>query len=71
MAVKTLPSLPHWVALIVVSRHIFLELSTGGDLFTYISDQHRLSEGESKYLGFQLMKGLSVALCSTRSSISS
>ncbi|CAE6425276.1 unnamed protein product [Rhizoctonia solani] len=38
--------------------HIFLELSTGGDLFTYITSQERLQEGEAKFLGYQLMLGL-------------
>jgi len=40
--------------------HIFLELSTGGDLFTYIQQQQRLGENEAKYLGFQLIKALVV-----------
>ncbi|CAE6515943.1 unnamed protein product [Rhizoctonia solani] len=38
--------------------HIFLELSTGGDLFTYITSQGKLQEGEAKFLGYQLMLGL-------------
>ncbi|KAG9125317.1 Meiosis-specific serine/threonine-protein kinase mek1, partial [Ceratobasidium sp. 392] len=38
--------------------YIFLELSTGGDLFTYITSQHMLQEGEAKFLGYQLMLGL-------------
>lgn len=38
--------------------HIFLELSTGGDLFTYITTQGMLQEGEAKFLGYQLMLGL-------------
>ncbi|KAJ1307507.1 hypothetical protein OPQ81_001606 [Rhizoctonia solani] len=38
--------------------HIFLELSTGGDLFTYITSQTRLEEGEAKFLGYQLVLGL-------------
>ncbi|CAE6438118.1 unnamed protein product [Rhizoctonia solani] len=38
--------------------HIFLELSTGGDLFTYITSQGMLQEGEAKFLGYQLMLGL-------------
>ncbi|KAG8685902.1 Meiosis-specific serine/threonine-protein kinase mek1, partial [Ceratobasidium sp. 395] len=38
--------------------YIFLELSTGGDLFTYISSQGMLQEGEAKFLGYQLMLGL-------------
>ncbi|KDQ17769.1 hypothetical protein BOTBODRAFT_155866 [Botryobasidium botryosum FD-172 SS1] len=38
--------------------HIFLDLSTGGDLFTYIQAQGNLCEGETKFLGFQLMKAL-------------
>ncbi|CAE6451897.1 unnamed protein product [Rhizoctonia solani] len=38
--------------------HIFLELSTGGDLFTYITSQTMLKEGEAKFLGYQLMLGL-------------
>lgn len=41
-------------------RHIFLELSTGGDLLTYItaSPDRGLCEGEAKYVMFQLLKGL-------------
>ncbi|CAE7131620.1 unnamed protein product [Rhizoctonia solani] len=38
--------------------HIFLELSTGGDLFTYITSQGMLQEGEAKFLGYQLILGL-------------
>ncbi|EIN14068.1 kinase-like protein [Punctularia strigosozonata HHB-11173 SS5] len=41
--------------------HIFLELSTGGDLFTYISsnvNSSRLCEGEAKYIMYQLFRGL-------------
>ncbi|KAF4573095.1 Meiosis-specific serine/threonine-protein kinase mek1 [Pleurotus pulmonarius] len=42
--------------------HIFLELCTGGDLFTYIishqETENRLCEGEAKYIMFQLLKGL-------------
>jgi serine/threonine protein kinase len=47
---------------LIVCSHIFLELAIGGDLFTYITagghqDCH-LDEDESKYISFQLMKGL-------------
>ncbi|GBE77811.1 Meiosis-specific serine/threonine-protein kinase mek1 [Sparassis crispa] len=40
--------------------HIFLELCTGGDLFSYIvgHTDSRLCEGEAKYIMYQLMKGL-------------
>ncbi|KAG2023041.1 STE/STE11 protein kinase [Coprinopsis cinerea AmutBmut pab1-1] len=44
--------------------HIFLQLCTGGDLFTYIStvnlkaDRPGLCEAESKYIMFQLLTGL-------------
>ncbi|KAI0963960.1 hypothetical protein AcW1_000896 [Taiwanofungus camphoratus] len=40
--------------------HIFLELCTGGDLFSYIvcHENSRLCEGETKYIMYQLMKGL-------------
>ncbi|KZT02399.1 kinase-like protein, partial [Laetiporus sulphureus 93-53] len=40
--------------------HIFLELCTGGDLFSYIvgHENSRMSEGEAKYLMFQLFRGL-------------
>ncbi|KAJ8509426.1 hypothetical protein ONZ45_g8397 [Pleurotus djamor] len=42
--------------------HIFLQLCTGGDLFTYITSHHetenRLCEGEAKYIMYQLLKGL-------------
>ncbi|PVF94494.1 kinase-like protein [Serendipita vermifera] len=37
---------------------IFLELATGGDLFSYIAKHKVLCEGEAKYITFQLMKGL-------------
>jgi len=43
-------------------RYIFLQLCTGGDLFTYISSQAerqcRLVEGEAKYIMYQILKGL-------------
>ncbi|KAL0951444.1 hypothetical protein HGRIS_008133 [Hohenbuehelia grisea] len=43
--------------------HIFLQLCTGGDLFTYITSRpqtlNRLGEGEAKYIMYQLLKGLS------------
>jgi hypothetical protein len=37
-----------------------LQLSTGGDLFTYITShaRRRLCEGEAKYISLQLLKGL-------------
>lgn len=37
-----------------------LQLSTGGDLFTYITSHPRrkLCEGEAKYITFQMFKGL-------------
>ncbi|OBZ79927.1 putative serine/threonine-protein kinase fhkC [Grifola frondosa] len=40
--------------------YIFLELCTGGDLFSYIVSHtdSKLCEGEAKYIMFQLMKGL-------------
>ncbi|KAH9948164.1 kinase-like protein, partial [Amylocystis lapponica] len=40
--------------------HIFLELCTGGDLFSYIVSHtdSRLCESEAKYIMYQLMKGL-------------
>ncbi|KAG6862193.1 hypothetical protein C0995_004275 [Termitomyces sp. Mi166 len=42
--------------------HIFLQLCTGGDLFTYItnhpSSKHCLCEAEAKYIMFQLLQGL-------------
>ncbi|KAG8786632.1 Meiosis-specific serine/threonine-protein kinase mek1 [Serendipita sp. 397] len=38
--------------------HIFLELATGGDLFSYMAKYGSLGEGESRYIAFQLMKGL-------------
>jgi meiosis-specific serine/threonine-protein kinase MEK1 len=47
---------------LIGTSHIFLELCTGGDLFTYITSytetDHRLVEGEAKYITFQLLKGL-------------
>ncbi|KAF8531909.1 kinase-like protein [Gautieria morchelliformis] len=41
--------------------NVFLDLSTGGDLFTHIStrDSGRMKEGEARYCGFQLMLALS------------
>ncbi|GJJ09807.1 hypothetical protein Clacol_004031 [Clathrus columnatus] len=40
--------------------NLFLELSTGGDLFTYITtrDNEKIPEREAKYCSFQLMLGL-------------
>ncbi|KAH0838163.1 kinase-like protein [Lanmaoa asiatica] len=40
--------------------YIMLQLSTGGDLFTYITNnpRRRLCEGEAKYITFQMLKGL-------------
>ncbi|KAH8991926.1 kinase-like protein [Lactarius akahatsu] len=42
--------------------HIFLQLCTGGDLFTYIisheESEGRLCEGEAKYIMYQLLKAL-------------
>ncbi|KAF8560200.1 kinase-like protein [Imleria badia] len=40
--------------------YIMLQLSTGGDLFTYITShpRRRLCEGEAKYVTFQMFKGL-------------
>lgn len=37
-----------------------LQLSTGGDLFTYITNhpRRRLCEGEAKYITFQMLKGI-------------
>lgn len=43
---------------LVALRHIFLQLCTGGDLFTYIVDHTRLCEGEAKYIMYQLLKAL-------------
>ena len=44
------------------SSHIFLQLCTGGDLFTYITSHpgptNRMCEAEAKYVMFQLLKGL-------------
>ncbi|KAF9015558.1 kinase-like domain-containing protein, partial [Cyathus striatus] len=45
-----------------IARHIFLQLCTGGDLFTYISGPtgtgNPLCEAEAKYLTFQLLQAL-------------
>jgi len=41
-------------------RHIFLELATGGDLFSYIDRHRTLGEGETRWISYQLMKGLEV-----------
>lgn len=43
-------------------RHIFLELSTGGDFHSYIEYHGQLVEGEAKYIAYQLMKALDVSL---------
>lgn len=44
------------------TSHIFLQLCTGGDLFTYITSyaekDSRLCEAEGKYIMYQLLKGL-------------
>ena len=44
------------------SRHIFLELCTGGDLFSYIishvKTSYRLLESEAKYIMFQILVGV-------------
>ena len=42
------------------NRHIFLELATGGDLFSYMAKNGTLCEGEAKFVSYQLMKGLEV-----------
>lgn len=43
-------------------RYIFLQLCTGGDLFSYIVNHKdpelRLHEGEAKYIMYQLILGL-------------
>jgi hypothetical protein len=43
-----------------LGRHIFLELATGGDLFSYMVKNSTLCEGEAKFISYQLMKGLEV-----------
>jgi len=44
------------------SSHIFLQLCTGGDLFTYINSHSerssRICEAEAKYIMYQLLKAL-------------
>jgi serine/threonine protein kinase len=45
----------------ILYSYIFLQLCTGGDLFTYISSRHNnegLVEGEAKYIMYQLLQGL-------------
>ena len=43
-------------------RHIFLQLCTGGDLFSYIishiKTSYRLFESEAKYIMFQMLIGV-------------
>ena len=43
-------------------RHIFLQLCTGGDLFSYIishvKTSYRLCEGEAKYIMYQILIGV-------------
>lgn len=38
--------------------YIFLELATGGDLFSYMAKNGTLCEGEAKFISYQLMQGL-------------
>ncbi|KAL5519218.1 hypothetical protein ACEPAH_901 [Sanghuangporus vaninii] len=38
--------------------HIFLELCTGGDLFTYTAHRFRLSEAEAKFITYQLFQAI-------------
>ncbi|KAL5495005.1 hypothetical protein ACEPAI_467 [Sanghuangporus weigelae] len=38
--------------------HIFLELCTGGDLFTYTAHRFRLSEAEAKFMTYQLFQAI-------------
>ena len=44
------------------TRHIFLQLCTGGDLFSYIishvKTSYRLFESEAKYIMFQILIGV-------------
>ena len=44
------------------ARHIFLQLCTGGDLFSYIishvKTSYRLCESEAKYIMFQILTGV-------------
>ena len=44
----------------MVIRYIFLELCTGGDLFSYIVSHpdSQLCQAEAKYIMYQLLKGL-------------
>lgn len=45
-----------------IYSHIFLQLCTGGDLFTYVTQAVNsgtmVCEAEAKYIMFQLLKGL-------------
>jgi len=47
---------------LMISSHIFLQLCTGGDLFTYITHTsetgNRICEAEAKYIMYQLLLGL-------------
>ncbi|KAF8579026.1 kinase-like protein [Ramaria rubella] len=56
------PNINHVLDVVVKNGflNIFLDLSTGGDLFTYISTRNlgRMKEGEARYCGYQLMLGL-------------
>ncbi|OCB87851.1 kinase-like protein [Sanghuangporus baumii] len=38
--------------------HIFLELCTGGDLFTYTAHRFRLGEAEAKFITYQLFQAI-------------
>ena len=56
-----LSSCPRRTFLVLTAySYIFLELCTGGDLFSYIVSHQdsKLSQAEAKYLMYQLLKGL-------------
>lgn len=46
----------------ISASHIFLQLCTGGDLFTYITNAtgtgNRICEAEAKYIMYQLLEAL-------------
>jgi serine/threonine protein kinase len=46
----------------MTARHMFLQLCTGGDLFSYIishvKTSYRLHESEAKYIMFQILIGV-------------
>lgn len=45
-----------------ISRYLFLELVTGGDLFGYVVRHKRLGVSEAKYIMYQLLQAVTVSV---------